>query len=44
MPISKLKLAQQLVFTPIKKNEKLKKIEKVFQYDKKIIPNLHKFK
>jgi hypothetical protein len=44
MPISKLKLAQQLVYTPIKKMEKLKKVERVFQYDRKMLPNLHKYK
>ena len=44
MPISKLKLAQQLVYTPIKKQQKMKKIEKVFQYDRKMLPNIHKFK
>lgn len=31
MPVSKLKLTKQLVLTPIKKAEKLKKKEKVFK-------------
>ena len=46
MPISKIKLAQQQVFTPIsdKKLKYIKKIEKVFKPDRKVLPNLHKFK
>ena len=46
MPISKLKLAQQQVFTPIadKKLKYMKKVEKIFKADRKILPNLQKFK
>jgi hypothetical protein len=44
MPISKLKLAEQLVFTPPRKPNKLRRVEKAIQSDKKMLPNLHKFK
>ena len=46
MPISKLKLAQQQVYTPISdsKLKYVRKVEKVFNPDRKILPNLHKFK
>jgi hypothetical protein len=44
MPISKFKLMEQMVFTPPKKLNKLKNIEKRIQYDKKMLPNIHKFK
>jgi hypothetical protein len=44
MPISKLKLAQQLPFTPPKKQPNMHTIQRVLQTDKKMLPNLHKLK